>query len=212
MALDKKTSINVEKDCIVLMSLKISNQYKPSYQPDVLSISIIDSEKAWQTSHESDDSTFDEDVTTQSDSTPIFYPDKPYDKQPNQYNKYLVSFQLPPGKYEIGYIYGASGFFPIRGNFGFPVNAKFEVFANSITYIGHLEMINQKRKDGDRKSGSIFPLIDQAVSGFSNGTFKLNISDNYDEDIELFKKRYPSIKDYTIINNNAVLITRKLEP
>ena len=212
MSMNNETQIDIEKKSLVLMSLKISNQYKPNYQPRVFYISIIDSEKAWQISQEAkkldeldiDKSTFEYSAEDPS-SNILIRPGKADNILHHQYNQYLIHFQLPPGNYKLGQVVGCGSSFLISGKFNFPINAKFTVPKNSIVYIGDLEMVNQERKDGERRSGSMFPLVDQAVSGFYGGTFKLNIFDRYDEDIDLFKKKYPFTKDYNVIKFKAIL-------
>ena len=53
-------------------------------------------------------------------------------------------------------------------------------------------MVNQEKKsDGDISSGSRFPLLDQALCGFSGGTFSVMVSDNYNNDIIRFQKEFP---------------------
>lgn len=190
MPLTKNMSqLSIEKEGVAIMSLKISNQYVPSYQPDVR---VVEVNELGETNTKSS-----------------FKVEKAYDKLKNQYNKYLISFQLSPGKYKVGRVLGGSGIFPVAGHFEFPVDAEFEVSSNKITYIGYIEMVNRKRKDGEPRSGGIFPLIDQAATGFSGGTFDIIISDSYNKDIKVFKENYPFIQNYEVKKNIAVLIAKK---
>jgi len=182
--------INIQKEGIAIMTLKISNQYVPSYQPDVR---VIEVTELGQTDKKS------------------FKVDEAYDRMKDQYNVYLISFQLSQGKYKIGRVLGVSGFFPVTGHFEFPIDAEFKIRSKKITYIGYVEMINRGKKSGEPRSGGIFPLIDQAVTGFSGGTFDIVISDRYNEDIKVFKESYPFIKSHEIKKDIAVLINRKSE-
>ena len=123
-----------------------------------------------------------------------------------------MSFQVHPGRYEISWVHGGSGIFPIKGQFDFPINAKFKVPPNSIIYIGELVMDNRKSKDGERHSGGLFPLIDQAATGFSGGTFKVVINDNFDRDIALFKDRYPKLETETAAKAIATISLQEPKP
>jgi len=38
-------------------------------------------------------------------------------------------------------------------------------------------------------------LIDQAVAGFSTGTFDVVVEDKYDEDMKLFISEYPALQN-----------------
>ena len=61
----------------------------------------------------------------------------------------------------------------------------------SFVYIGNIKASVIPRKEGQPRAGSVIPLIDQAVTGFSSGTFVVDLSDNYDEEILLIKKKFP---------------------
>ena len=69
-------------------------------------------------------------------------------------------------------------------------------------------MVNRKRKDGEPRSGGLIPLIDQAVTGYSTGTFDIKISDRYNEDLKVFKESYPFVENYEVKKNLAVLIVQ----
>ena len=54
-----------------------------------------------------------------------------------------------------------------------------DVSQNKIVYIGNINaMIKPRVSDDQPRAGSMFPLVDQAVAGFSNGTFEVEVSDN----------------------------------
>lgn len=182
------SNVNIEKDGIAIMTLKISNQLAPSYQPNVRVIEVTDLE------HNNNNS---------------FKVDETCSNMHNQFNEYLISFQLSEGKYKVGRVLGGCGFFPVSGHFEFPIEAEFEISSNQITYIGYVEMVNRKKMDGETRSGGIFPLIDQAVTGFSGGTFDIVISDRSDEDIKKFKESYPFIENHEIKKDIAVLNNSK---
>lgn len=185
MPLTKDTKkLNFTKETIGIMSLKISNKHVPGYQPNVKIIEVLQ-------------------IDTASKKT--FEVEEAFHKVENEFNEYLLSFQLPPGFYKIWEVGGNSGIFPVSGTFRFPMGAEFGLDSNTITYIGHVEMVNRERKDGEPRSGSIFPLIDQSVTGFSVGTFDITISDRYLDDVKLFKAKYPAIDGYEVKKNIAII-------
>ena len=119
----------------------------------------------------------------------------------NEYNEYLISFQLPPGKYKLRELFAQSGIFPVRGTFSIPIYSMFEIEANKIIYLGHIEAYVKKRtRDDELRAGLVIPLIDQAVIDAADGTFVIEINDLFQNDIELFKKQYHYLSDYNIEN------------
>ncbi len=139
-------------------------------------------------------------VSIHSNKEKVFAANKPYKEGKKEYFEYLVSVDLEPGEYSLGRIEGeglAGGGFLIAGHFGFPVNARFTL-SSGITYLGHVKMTNRERKEGEQRSGGIFPLIDQTVCGFSGGTFDVTVSDRSETDIPAFIEAYPRLKDVNI--------------
>lgn len=183
MPLTKESKdLSLNNESIGILHLKISNNLAKSYQPRVDSINII---------------------KTNSGDNIKFKAEKPFKQVKDEYNEYLFSFKLSPGKYKIEEVKGEAGIFSFIGHFQFPINAEFNLENNVIAYLGYIEMINRKRKGGEMWSGNLIPLLDQAVTGFSGGTFDITVSDNYLEDIKLFKEHYPLINNYEIKHNLA---------
>ena len=187
LAKDQK-NIDIKNEPIGIFSLKISNKLAPSYQPNISTINIVN-------------------MTNEKQKK--FKAEEPFNEVKNKFNEYLISFQLPPGKYMIEEVRGSSGTFPFTGNFYFPINIEFVLEPNTITYFGHIEMVNRKRKDGEIWSGDLLPLLDQAVTGFSGGTFDVTITDNYEEDLKIFRNTYPFISEYEIGNNMGIISKSK---
>jgi hypothetical protein len=101
--------------------------------------------------------------------------------------------------------FGTAGVFPIRGTFGAPVFMPFELSSGSIVYLGRIEAtIRARRSDNELRAGPLVPLIDQAVSGLSGGTFEIPISDNYEGDVQAFGEKYPACAGLTM--ERAVLL------
>ena len=52
--------------------------------------------------------------------------------------------------------------------------------------------------DQELRSGSALPLIDQASTGYSGGTFDIQITDRYEEDMTLLKRKFPLLESRSI--------------
>ncbi len=179
--------IDTAKESIVLITLKASNEYKPTYQPFVLGLGVR---------------------TQGSPGKRKLYGFnivKPFRTVKHKFNEYLLSLKLPPGDYQTTiFAPGRSGFFPVRGNFIIPLYLNFTLKADEVVYMGRIEANNRERKNDDElRAGPIIPLIDQAVTGFGNGTFDINIYDNYDNDIKDFTEAFPYLSSVQI--NKAIL-------
>jgi hypothetical protein len=177
MALDaNKGNLAKMNKPIAIFTLRTENVYKPSYQPEMRNISFVSS-------------------GSQGGKTVV--PKKPYKQGKKEYLEYLVSVDLEPGDYKVGLVQGGASSFLVSGNFSFPVNARFNL-DSGITYLGRVTMKNRERKEGEDRAGSIFPLIDQSICGFSGGTFDITVADRGETDIPDFVQAYPSLKDVSI--------------
>ena len=184
MALNSKTkTLDLTDSGIALMTLKIANEYKPAFQvtsgfnrPPMISIRNLLKKKFRD-----------------------FEIGKPYRSVKKKYNEYLVSLEVAPGKHGLTTISGHSYHIMIDGTFSIPIYETFNIQAGKIVYLGHIETINRKKVSDDQlPAGFMLPMIDQAVCGFSGGTWHVTISDNYDADIVAFKQEYPVIAGHTI--------------
>jgi hypothetical protein len=108
---------------------------------------------------------------------------------------HLISLKLPPNKYMISQILGRG---QSVGTFFVDLKIDFDLEPNTIVYLGRIEMINRKRNKGEKRSGFILPILDQAMGGFAIGTIDISISDSYDEDVAIFRQYYPILKNYTV--------------
>jgi hypothetical protein len=177
MALTKgQEQIDVSKQSIALASIKISNQNKPGYQPSLLyAFFLADS--------------------SDSEKTHIDLKIEPFRIEKDQYNEYLMSFYLKPGKYNFSQIWGDYKI-PLLLNAicSVPLNAQIEIKPNSIIYLGHIDAtIRERKNDNEERAGGLFPLIDQSVAGFSSGTFNVAINDKFEEDVKAYISEYPGL-------------------
>jgi hypothetical protein len=180
MALDKKTTkLDLAKNSIAVISIKIANENVPAYQPFVRIIAV---------------------GKTKNDYT-YFKVKSVFTQEKDKYNEYLISISMPPGKYIIKDVYGESLklFPPIDAVSLMPVYLPFELKANEVTYLGRIEgRIRKRQNDNELRAGSSLPLIDQSVAGYSSGTYDITVTDNYDVDLQHFTQEYPVLKNYTV--------------
>lgn len=168
-------SLPESKEAVAFFSLRAVNQHKPGFQPKVSHVFVWEDGKEKREKYS-------------------FTVDDPYRQGKDEFNEYLVSLRLPAGKYMLRELFGSAGFFPIRGMFGAPVFTRFELAPGTIVYFGRIDAIIRERTSEDQlRAGPVIPLIDQAVTGLSNGTFDIQISDNFEQDIIAFKERYPGL-------------------
>jgi hypothetical protein len=174
---NKGGTVNLSKP-IGIFTLRTENKYKPGYQPEVKVLEVV------------------------SDGTKKgakFKPEKPYKAAKKEYYEYLISLDLENGSYRVKNIGGRSGDgFLISGGFHCPLNAQFNLQPGAVSYLGYVTLTNRERKEGEPRSGPMLPLIDQAVCGFSGGTFDITISDRSETDIPAFTEAYPQLKGVTI--------------
>jgi hypothetical protein len=184
MALTKgQTGIDVAKKSIALLSVKISNQHKPSCQPDITGAVLC--------------------PQSETCSRPLPYLHKaenPYRIENDRFKEYLLSFELDNGVYNLQWI-GARYSVPLLIEAGgkIPLNMDINIMPNRISYLGHLDVVLRERKnDNETRAGSLIPLIDQAAAGFSTGTFDIVVADRFDEDMKLFMSEYPALQNVKV--------------
>jgi hypothetical protein len=173
-------SLPESKEAVALFSLRTVNQHKPGFQPKVSHAFVWEDGKEKREKY-------------------IFKVDDPFRQGKDEFNEYLVSLRLPAGKYMLRELFGSAGSFPIRGSFGAPVFTRFELAPGTIVYLGRIvATIRERTSDHQLRAGPLIPLIDQAVTGLSGGTFEIQISDDYDNDFIAFKETYPGLVGATI--------------
>jgi len=181
MALTKgQTNIDVTKKSLALLSVKISNQYKPNYQLDIMGALICpQSERCGHGSRKH------------------FHNIKsPYKIKSieNSFNEYLLSFELESGSYNFHSMGAIYDHFPITGGGPVPLNFKLEIKPNVVIYLGHLDVVMRERKnDSEERAGQI-RVTQNPVVGTVMGTYDVVVEDKYDEDMKLFISKYPVLQ------------------
>jgi hypothetical protein len=109
-------------------------------------------------------------------------------------NTYLLRFQLPPGEYEFVHMAGFASAFLIRGTFIVPFHATIKANSPGVYYLGHAEATIRERVGDEFKAGPSIPLLDQAVSGASGGTFDVTFSDQWDAYEKTFRAKFKALE------------------
>lgn len=174
-----KTDISLTKKSILVAKLSIKNANKESQQPTICCIFLKKDNK---------DLSFTE---------PTLLSDK--DKEGKTY---IVSMEVEPGTTTINLV----RFFRqvpllIMAIADLPFDQTIEVPANKVVYLGNIDAVILPRTDDKQpRAGSLIPLIDQAVAGFSNGTFSATVKDNFDQDTAEIKNRFPKVANLEFVN------------
>jgi hypothetical protein len=177
------TSVDTSQQSVLIASLTLANQYHDSYQPNPIVVAI---ERAGG-QQKSDRLNFQFDANAKVES--------------DKGTHYLVRIPLAPGTYVIRGIVGGSGVFPVHGMFFLPLHYDIDVKPGALEYLGHIDATVVERKDGELRAGSMIPLIDQAVTGFSTGTWTVAVSDSSEHDLDEFKTAFPALAHLPIEND-----------
>lgn len=182
MAFENNTDTHPTKP-VYLMSVTLKNNYRTSYQPKLLT-ALVEKKDAKE---DKDHLNFDMDAAGKSEAD-----------TPEAGNSYLLRMELENGEYVIRGLSGFSGTFPFHGTFFAPLHADTKSNGSGVFYLGHVSATVRERKENEFKAGVMVPLIDQAVTGFSGGTFDIEISDQLDKDQALFKSKFSALQNVTI--------------
>ena len=168
---------------VFLMMATLKNGYKTSYQPKLLVVNV--ERKEVKDSNDRLNFTMDEKAKLETDTA-------------KDGNSYLLRMELENGDYVIRGLTGFSGGFPVRGTFFAPLHAETKSTGAGIFYLGHVTATVRERKENEFKAGISIPLIDQAVTGFSGGTFDIVITDQLEKDGPVFKSKFAALRNVTI--------------
>lgn len=169
---------------VFLMTATLKNAYKISYQPQLLVVNVERAEV--KGSSDRLNFTMDDKARMETDTA-------------EKGNSYLLRMELENGDYVIRGLTGYSGVFPVRGAFFAPLHSDLVSKSGGIFYLGHVAATVRERKEGEFRAGAPIPLIDQAITGFSGGTFDIVVTDRWDkEDAALFKSRFPVLRNANV--------------
>ncbi len=181
MALTKdQAALDMGGNGVVLATVHISNQYKTGYQPEIILAQVKQSAPS-------------------AESFAFKVKDDPFHEVKDQYNDYLLSFSLKPGDYTLSSLWGRYRVpLLINANCVANINAPFRVKQGVVSYIGNFQATIVERTGDEERAGSAIPLIDQAVAGFSGGTFVFKTQDHYDADVASYKQVYSALRSVNI--------------
>jgi hypothetical protein len=186
VAVNKSQSdIDLTKTSIALLSVRISNQYKPDRQLELQSVIICPQSEP----------NCKQDISSNSGS---LY--KPYRREKDYFYEYLLKYELESGTYNIGGLYTTYRIPTLTSGVGFAkLNLTTEIKPNSISYLGHLDIVlREKKNNAEISAGGAIPFIDQYIAGFSSGTFDVVVEDKFDEDMKSFISEYPALQNMKV--------------
>lgn len=182
MPLSKDTTqLDTSKKSVLVARLKIKNENKPSHQPKLLAVFM------------------NQTVAGKEEQFSFTSPTVVSD-QGEQGIDYLISMDVEPGKAKLNMArFLRQVPLLLMAMADLPFQFDLDVPADKVVYLGNIEAtIVERANDSQPRAGSVIPLIDQAVAGFSNGTFQLKISDQFDADTQEMQKQFPVLAGKTI--------------
>lgn len=168
---------------VYLLTIKVENDYHTGHQPNLIVVNI---EKKDAVDKSGRLNFLMDKIGT------VASPDS------EKGSSYFVRFELEPGDYIIrGFTSSYNSVF-VHGVCFAPLHADLSAKVSATYYLGHIDATIREAKEKEFTAGGPVPLIDQAVCGFSGGTFDVAVSDNATKDIPLFKSKFVQLKDIEI--------------
>jgi len=168
---------------VFLMTVTLKNSYKPSFQPNLKFVQV---EKK-DAKNKDDRFNFEVDEKAISGKG-----------TPETGNSYFIRMEIENGEYVIRSLAGISNSPTVNGSFFAPLLADIISSGTGVFYLGHITATVRKRNEGEYQAGPTNPLFDQSVTGFSGGTFEIEITDQANKDIPEFIAKFPAL------NNTAI--------
>ena len=116
-------------------------------------------------------------------------------------NKYIFRARLKPGKYVVQGIFGYSGIFPVHGTFFMPLHCEIEAKKGEVIDLGKVIAHTRKRQGNEFRAGPLLPLLDQAVTGFSETTFVVQTEASQAADLKEMKILFPALRTAQIVED-----------
>ena len=182
MPLNKNTTqLDTAQKSVLVARLKIKNENRPSHQPRLLAV-------------------FMKQMAEGKEKELSFVAPTLVSEQDEQGKDYLISMDVEPGKSTLNLARFMRQIpLLVTAMADLPFQFDLDVPANKVLYLGNLEAtIVARTDDSQPRAGAVIPLIDQAVTGFSNGTFQLKVSDQFDADTQEMQKQFPALSGKAI--------------
>jgi hypothetical protein len=174
------TAIDTTQKSILVARVKIKNDNHQSQQPNLCCVILTNQSKSLNFSQptllsEAKDGTKD----------------------------YFVSMDVAPGVTKLNFVHFIRSVpMLIMATADARLDYDIDVPNNKIVYLGNIDAVIVPRTDDSQpRAGSVIPLIDQSVAGFSSGTFKINITDQYESDTKDLIAKFPSLTGKEIVKN-----------
>ncbi len=175
---DESEKLTATSHPVFLMTTTVKNTYK-NYQPKIL-VAKLEKTGA-KNSEDRLNFLIDNAGKIESDS----------DKNGNTY---LLRFQLPPGEYEFVHMFGMARSLLINGTFIVPIHSTINSNSSGVYYLGHAEATIRERIGEEFKAGPSIPLLDQAISGASGGSYDIKFSDQWDAYEKTFRAKFKALE------------------
>jgi len=155
------------KDAVVLMTLKVSNKVKPTFQQNLAGVVL---------------------------GGKVYRAPKPIHSVAKDYNEYILSMRVAGGSRTLKSFTVVCGIpIIIQASSSIPMNTTANVEAGHVYYLGQVEADMNPLKEGEQRA-AIFPLVDAAVVGYSQGSWGVTIRDNYQQDMALIQSNFPAVQ------------------
>jgi len=181
MAVDGKAErLDLQGKGMVLLSMEVFNQVHADYQPRLVVINL-ETPGAEDKAHRHNFKVDEEGMVAGASG-----------------RHYLARMALAPGRYLL---VGAPCLYHslfIVSSCYLPILGEIDVVPNTVLYLGRVSGVIRQRKGEEFRAGPVIPLVDQAVTGFAQGTFDVTISDHQDEDIAEYRRYFPALAEAEI--------------
>jgi hypothetical protein len=170
--------IDLSQKSVLVAKVTIKNENHPSFQPDMCCVLVKGKDEEF------------------SFTEPTLLNDKGEEGK-----EFLISMDVEPGTIKLNtmrfWIHNLLMFAVAELPFDHDLN----IPSGKLIYLGNIHATIKPKIDNDQPAaGGAFPLIDQAVAGFSNGTFDVNVTDQYDDYLKELHEKFPHTKDREIVN------------
>jgi hypothetical protein len=187
---DEKAAVQISDKPIYLMTATLKNAYQARYQPRLIVVNV--EKQIVKGDADRINFTMDDKAKVETGSLP-------------DGNSYLLRMELAQDQYVIRGLTSMGSAVPFNGFFFAPMHSKLEAGKAGIYYLGHIEATVRERKNNEFKAGPSIPLIDQAATGASGGTFDIEITDQWQKDEAAFLAKFPALKGVAV--QKAILPT-----
>jgi hypothetical protein len=194
MAFEKDDAPIETGKAILLMTVTLKNSYRPGH-PLRLFAATVDKRHPREVA---DRFVFDMDDKGKRETN-----------TPEQGNTYLLRMPFDPGSYVFQGLVSRAGPCPLLcGQFFVPLQLPLEAKTTGIVYIGHVDATARERQGDEFRAGYVVPLIDQAATGASGGSFDVEVSDRFATDEAMFRNQFPALKTAEISKSLLSPFTR----